>query len=208
MKPDLDSLVMCDRCHTLYKKRALKAGEKAVCENCGATLYRYHSHLLQKIIAFSLAALIFFSLFLFFPIVTVEISRSESSLSVFDLIKELFNSKFWAVATLVSLTVVVFPITIHFLYFLSALFLKFKIFDNMTKNILKILSHLIHWSMADIFLISFFVAMVKLIGYARIDLGTALFALAAFVGLDIYLTRYIKIRYLWDIWDEVRKREK
>lgn len=60
--------------------------------------------------------------------------------------------------------------------------------------------------MADIFLISFFVAMVKLIGYARINLGVALLALSLFVGLDLYLTRYIKIFYLWDIWDEIRKR--
>ncbi len=205
-KEDLDSLIMCERCHTLYKKKPLSIGEKAVCGKCGNTLYRYHSHLLCKIIAFSFAALIFFALFLFFPIVTVEISKNQSSLSVFELIKELFNSRFWVVGTLVTLTVVIFPIAIHTLYLIAAVFLKLKIFKNLTKNILRILSHLIHWSMADIFLISFFVAMVKLIGYARINLGVALLALSLFVGLDLYLTRYIKIFYLWDIWDEIRKR--
>ncbi|NPA81134.1 MAG: paraquat-inducible protein A [Epsilonproteobacteria bacterium] len=205
-QPDLDSLVLCEKCHTLHKKKPLSAGEKAVCATCKSTLYRYHSHLLCKIISFSLAALIFFALFLFFPIVTVEISQNSETLSVFELIKELYKSRFWMVASLVSLTVVFFPLAIHILYLSAATFLKLKIFHKITKNILRVLAHLIHWNMADIFLISFFVAMVKLIGYAKINLGIALFALTAFVGIDLYLTRYIKLRYLWDIWDEQRKK--
>jgi len=203
---ELDKLTICRKCHTVYEKKPLKEGEKAVCKICNTVLYRYHKRLLDKIIALSGANIIFFFLFLFFPIVTVDIETSSNQMSVMQIVIELFKNDFWLVAILVTLSVILFPLSIHILYFLSALSLKLKIGKKVSKQLLKILSHLLPWSMSDIFLISFFVAMVKLIGYARIHFGIALLALSAFVAIDIYLTKYLRIKYLWEKYDETVKR--
>lgn len=205
-KNKLDNLIICHKCHTLHIKKPLKEGEKAFCNKCGAVLYRHHKNLLTKIIALSSAAILFFLIFLFFPLVTIDITTNENHLSAYELVIELFKNRFLIVGTFVMLSVIIFPLFVHILYLITALALKAKISDKISKNLLKILSHLIPWSMSDIFLISFFVAMVKLIGYATIHFTAALFALAAFVIIDIYLTHYIKISQLWDIRDKIVKR--
>jgi len=202
----LDNLIICHKCHTLHIKKPLKEGEKAFCKKCGAVLYRSHKNLLSQIIALSIAAVLFFLIFLFFPLVTIDISTSQNRLSAYELVIELFKNRFLIVGTFVTLSVIIFPLFVHILYLITALFLKTNRNKKTSKNLLKILSHLLPWSMSDIFLISFFVAMVKLIGYATIHFGVALFALAAFVMIDIYLTRYIGIRELWDMRDRLVKK--
>ncbi len=203
---ELDKLDICERCHTVYEKRSLKEGEKAVCRVCGSVLYRHHKKILDKIIALSSANIIFFTLFLFFPIVSVDIESSTNQMSALEIVIALFKNDFWLIATLFTLSVILFPLSVHILYFLSALALKIKIGKRASKYLLKMLSHLLPWSMSDIFLISFFVAMVKLIGYARIHFGIALLALSIFVAIDIYLTKYLKIKYLWEIYEKIIKR--
>jgi paraquat-inducible protein A len=44
---------------------------------------------------------------------------------------------------------------------------------------------------------------VKLIGYAQIVIGVSFWALAAFILLDIYLTRQLRIADLWDLREEI-----
>jgi paraquat-inducible protein A len=51
--------------------------------------------------------------------------------------------------------------------------------------------------MAEIFLVSILVSLVKLIGYAQIHIGVSFWALAAYVILDIYITRHIHISEIW-----------
>ncbi len=203
---DLNGLDICERCHTVYEKRPLKKGEKAVCRVCGSVLYRQHKNLLSKIIALSSANIIFFTIFLLFPIVSVDINGSVNAMSVLDIIIELFRNGFWLVAALVTLSVILFPLTVHTLYLLTALSLKTETAKKVSKYLLKTLSHLLPWSMSDIFLISFFVAMVKLIGYARIHFTAALLSFAAFVAIDTYLTKYLKIKYLWEIYEKIAER--
>ena len=51
--------------------------------------------------------------------------------------------------------------------------------------------------MSDIFLISILVALVKLIGYAQIDMGVAFWTLVIFVGIDLYMTKQIHVSEIW-----------
>jgi paraquat-inducible protein A len=69
--------------------------------------------------------------------------------------------------------------------------------ERLLEKLLIFLARLLPWNMTEIFLISVFVALVKLIGYAHIELGISLFALAVFVGFDLYLSKTISIDELW-----------
>jgi paraquat-inducible protein A len=75
--------------------------------------------------------------------------------------------------------------------------LKLKRGEKMTKELLILLSHIIPWSMTDIFLISILVALVKLIGYAQIHMGIAFWALMVFVIIDIYIVKRIHLSEIW-----------
>jgi paraquat-inducible protein A len=69
--------------------------------------------------------------------------------------------------------------------------------ETLTKNLLILLSHIIPWSMTDIFLISILVALVKLIGYAQIHMGISFWTLMIFVLLDLYIVKRINLAELW-----------
>ena len=67
----------------------------------------------------------------------------------------------------------------------------------MVEKLLVFLAKLLPWNMTEIFLISIFVALVKLIGYAQIHFGISLWALVTFVLFDLYLSKSISIDELW-----------
>ena len=66
-----------------------------------------------------------------------------------------------------------------------------------TKELLILLAHITPWSMADIFFISILVALVKLIAFGQIHIGIAFWALMAFVLIDVYITKRIRLSELW-----------
>ena len=75
--------------------------------------------------------------------------------------------------------------------------LKLERGETLSKELLVLLSYIKPWSMSDIFLISILVALVKLIGYAQIYMGTAFWALIIFVLLDLYITKVIHTSEVW-----------
>jgi len=193
----LDDLVICPQCHTLHKEVPIKDGAKACCSECNSVLYRYDSRLAEHGLALSMTALIFFAVANFFPLVKVELLGNEQFITIPRTILSLFDNGFYVVGLICSFLIFIFPLMIFGLYLMIFGLLKFGRGEQLSKELLVLLSHIKPWSMSDIFLISILVALVKLIGYAQIHMGTAFWALIVFVLLDIYLTRNIHISEIW-----------
>ena len=75
--------------------------------------------------------------------------------------------------------------------------MKIRRGEKEVEGLLIILAKILPWNMTEIFLISVFVALVKLIGYAQIHFGLSLWALIVFVAFDLYLSKSISIDELW-----------
>ncbi|AKF25117.1 hypothetical protein YH65_06705 [Sulfurovum lithotrophicum] len=193
----LDELVLCPQCHTLHREVPIKDGSKACCSECGSVMYRYDSRLAEHGLALSITALIFFFVANFFPLVKIELLGSEQFITIPKTIMSLFDNGFFIVGMLCVFLIFIFPVMIFVLYLLVFLLLKLGIGEQLSKELLVLLSHLKPWSMSDIFLVSILVALVKLIGYAQIHMGIAFWALIVFVLLDIYITRSIHIAEIW-----------
>jgi paraquat-inducible protein A len=193
----LDELIMCPTCHTLHKEVPLSDGSKACCSACHCVLYRYDSKLLDHGLALSLTAFVMFLLANFFPLVQIEILGHEQFITISKTFLSLFEHGFYLVSLLCAVLIFLFPLTIIFLYISLFTLLKLKRGEQLTKKILVLLSHLLPWSMSDIFLISILVALVKLIGYAQIQMGIAFYTLILFVLIDIYITKNIQLSEIW-----------
>jgi paraquat-inducible protein A len=193
----LDELVICPQCHTLHKEIPIKDGAKACCSECGRVMYRYDSRLAEHGLALSITALIFFAVANFFPLVKIELLGSEQFITIPKTILSLFDNGFYVVGMICAFLIFIFPLMIFSLYLLIFTLLKFGVREQLSKELLVLLSRLKPWSMSDIFLISILVALVKLIGYAQIHMGISFWALIVFVLLDIYLTRNIHISEIW-----------
>jgi len=193
----LDSLVICPQCHTLHKEIPINDGAKACCTECNTVIYRYDSRLAEHGLSLSITALIFFCVANFFPLVKIELLGSEQFITIPKTIITLFENQFYIVGLLCAFLIFIFPLMTFLLYLLIFTLLKFGRGETVSRELLVLLSYLKPWSMSDIFLISILIALVKLIGYAQIQMGTAFWALIVFVLLDIYLTRTIHISEIW-----------
>ncbi|SFV52621.1 Paraquat-inducible protein A [hydrothermal vent metagenome] len=204
----LDDLVICHKCHTLHKEITIQDGSKACCRECKTVLYRYDSRLAEHGLALSIAALIFFALANFFPLVKIEILGHEQFITIPKTFVSLFDNGFYIVGLLCAFLIFIFPLMTFFIYIFLFLLLKLKTGENLSKELLILLSHITPWSMSDIFLISILVALVKLIGYAQIHMGIAFWALIFFVLFDLYITKTIHISEIWMLRKRIFLKEK
>jgi len=200
---DLDKIVICPKCFTLHKETPIKDGTKALCTHCSSVLYRYDSNLAKNGLALSITALIFLVLANMFPIVSIDILGHEQYLNITKTFLTLFDSGFLIVGFFVMFLIFVFPFMITILYMILFALLYFRVGKSLSKDLLILISHIEPWSMAEIFLVSILVALVKLIGYAQIHMGVSFWALIAYVILDIYITKSIKISEIWMLRNRV-----
>ena len=195
-------LIICHRCQTLHKKRALTKKEIAKCSECGEILYKSRKNLLNYYLSFSITALVFLLISLFFPILHINLSGFESSLSVVDSIVLLFSKGYDLVALFSLFILIIFPILIILFLFFISLFMSLKIARNTTKWLLIFVGFLNSWSMLDIFFISILVASVKIFHYATISPSIAFYSTIIYMVLEIYLTKHTRVEELWDEWEE------
>ena len=193
----LDNLIICHKCYSLHEEVPIKDGTKALCSKCGDVLYRYDSRLIEHGLALSITGLIFFTLANFFPLVKIEILGQEQFITIPKTFIALFDNGFYLVGILCAFLIFIFPLMIFSINTLLFTLLKLSRGESLSKELLILLSHIKPWSMSDIFLISILVALVKLIGYAQIHMGTAFWALIIFVLLDLYITKMIHVSEVW-----------
>lgn len=204
----LDDLTICHRCHTLHKMVPIHDGAKACCSVCGSMMYRYDSRLIQHGLAWSLTALIFFFIANFFPIVQIEVLGSEQFVTIPKTLLSLFEHQFYLVGIFCTFLIFLFPLAIFLLYTLIFLLLLLRSKKILVKELLVLLSYMKPWSMMDIFLVSILVSLVKLIGYAQIDMGISFWALILFVLVDVYLNKTMHLSEIWLLHKECFKESK
>ena len=173
--------------------------EEARCIACDALLYKNIAYLEHKVLAFSLGALILFLLANLFPLVSINLGGFQSSITLFGAIMKLFDGGYIFIALFSLLVLIIFP---FFLILLYALFALLYILDDARSKFLLTLATLLQkWSMLDIFFVAILVAMVKIVQYADIAFGLSFWAMMGFLAIDIYLNRFLRIEWLWDMWE-------
>ncbi len=194
---NLDHLIICKKCDTLHHKRHLPPSSVAKCRECGAILYRHHRNLIDWGLAMGLSALIFFILANSFEIVTIDLRGIKQGITLPSVIFSLFENGYWLVGLFCLFVILIFPFVLLILYLWIMYLLKTRQDEPLVEKLLIYLAKMLPWNMSEIFLVSIFVALVKLVGYAQINLGTSLWALALFVGFDLYLSKSISIDEIW-----------
>jgi paraquat-inducible protein A len=194
---ELDTLIICPHCSTLHEEVTLKDGSKACCSECGEVLYRYDSKLIDHALSWSIAGLIFFVVANTFPLLKIDILGSQQFITLPKTISSLFANGFYIVGFICVFLIVIFPLMIFLVNILLFTLLKMGRGEHVTKELLILLAHIKPWSMLDIFFISLLVALVKLIAFGQMHLGISFWALLAFVLIDIYVTKSIRIPEIW-----------
>src|SRR3546814_10238637 len=81
-----ETLLICEHCDTVYRRRVLARGDVARCTRCAAELERYHALSVNAMLALILTALIVFVQANMWPIVTLGLSGQYSSTTLWGMI--------------------------------------------------------------------------------------------------------------------------
>ncbi len=196
-------LMACAECDALQTVPWVAAGKKVRCERCGSTLYHQPKGGLNRPIALLLGALVLYIIANSFPLVTLSVGGATQETSLIGTAWALYNHDMKLVGILVFLTSLAIPGMILFsnLYVLIGIRLQ-RNFPGL-RQFLVLLSHIHHWEMADVFVISVLVALVKMSGMAEVIIDAGLYALIGYILLGIFASISIDVFVLWQRLDRM-----
>lgn len=170
----------CHECGLKLVLPVLKEKQKAICPRCSYTLTAKHKNAAERTLAFSITALIFLVISLCFNFLTFKSNGIERTINLLTSIDVLIQHNYSILAGVVILCVFIFPclILLGFIYLLS--FMRFNLYPPSGMRISRFIFALLPWHMAEIFIISTLVSLIKIIALADITLGLSFYTFIAF----------------------------
>lgn len=173
-------VVVCHECQNHVVLPTLKSKQKALCPRCGYRLTHFHQQSEQRIISFSLAALVFLGLSIPFEFLGFSANGRNQSIDIPASIEILIAQDYLTLAIIQLLAIVIIPaiILLGLLYLLIPLQLGIRV--NRGNFVLRLIYWLLPWGMAEIFLIGVLVSLIKISSMAEIEIGLSFYAYIAF----------------------------
>lgn len=181
----------------MIRRHDLAVNQKTSCPRCHSTVEHKHGINARFLKWAVVAAWLFYFPANFLPLVSVDINGTERMTSVFNGIVLLLQQDKPVTAAIVMFCSLIVPTLVILAFLLLLLSRPWQRLFRLQKFCVRLLLHLRHWSMMDIYLISFFVTMFKVR-----DLGEVQFriGLLAFIGLALCINKLFVIydkRSLW-----------
>ncbi len=197
-------LMACQECDALQRIPHVDPGRKALCRECGSLLYRNPRGGMERPLALMSGAFLFYLLANLFPLVTLDIGGASRDTSLAGTGWALYQHDMKLLGILVLATTVMVPGTLigGTLYVLTGLYWK-KQLPGM-RNVLLLLSHMHPWEMADVFVISVLVALVKMSGMAEVIVDVGLYALLAAIVLGIAARGGMDMFLMWELLERMQ----
>ena len=200
----IHTLVACHDCDLLHRKQPIRERERAKCSRCGAILYQKTRDSLDRTLTFLLTGLILFLLANTYPFMTFTLEGRTQESILFTGVRELYLQGFWELAVLVFGVSIFFPIVkiVGMLYVLLPMKFNHRLWKSAV--VFRHVSTLTPWAMMEVYMLGVFVAYVKLIDLARIDLGIALFAFSALIVFQAAAGVTLDPEEVWERLDRTR----
>ncbi len=191
------TLLICEHCDTVYRRRALGRGDVARCARCEAELERHHALSVNVMLALILTALIVFVQANMWPIVTLGLSGQHSSTTLWGMIIAMWNEQAKVVSVLVAATLFFFPLMKMALLGWLLWFARAGRRAPGFVPLMVALHYLGPWTMSEVFVLGALVAIVKAHTYFDVTADPGIYAYAA-LTLLITIFAGVDLRQLWD----------
>ena len=177
-----DGLTTCHECDTLHRLRPLVAGANAYCTRCGALLFREPAGGVDRPLALTIAALGLFVLSNVFPLIALELEGRVEENLVLSGVLALWRAGMSALAVLVFLTSILFPLMtlLGLLWLLLPLRLGFM--APGATSVYRVVQSVGPWTLLGVFMLGVLIAFVKLADLATVVPGVSMFAFFALIG--------------------------
>ena len=175
-----DLSVICHECDLLVSMGQLPDGHKASCPRCGYVLTRSFSNALDRMLIFTLTAIICLLFSNLFGYVNLMVQGQEREISLFETVQVLFELKEWALSGFMLVVIIGLPAFFSVLISWLAIAIKLQRVSPRTINLLRMIGYLRFWNMAEIFFLGILISMVKVASMAHIVVGLSFWAYAFF----------------------------
>jgi paraquat-inducible protein A len=191
------SLLICEHCDTVHRRRPLERGEVAECARCGAVLERCRGMPAGAMLAMILTALVVFVQATLWPIVTLGLNGQHVRATLWNVIHIMWNDHSQVVAVLVAVTLFVFPLGKILILGWLLLYARSGRRAPGFRPLMVALHHLGPWTMSEVFVLGALVSIVKAHLYFDVIPDPGIYAYAALMLL-ITLFASIDLDRLWD----------
>jgi paraquat-inducible protein A len=172
------NLAVCHECDLLVDIEPLLDGHKAACPRCGYIITRAHKNAMERMLVFSLTAMLFLFLSTLFSFIKFEIQGQERNLSLLQTVDVLLLMNEWALGLFILLVIIGIPVLFTAVLTGLLLFIKLGLASPVTIRLLHIVEILKFWNMGEIFFLGVLISMIKLASQAEISLGFSFWAYA------------------------------
>lgn len=162
--------IACHECDLLVTLPNLDNAKIVKCPRCGYVITRFYKFALARGFSFALAAITFCVIANLYPFLTVSTPLNANTISLIGSISVLIEIDEYLFAMIFLSMILIFPllILIMLLYMLSAIYFS-KPFPFLILTY-KAIFMIKEWAMAEVFLISTFISMVKVLSLADLEL--------------------------------------
>jgi paraquat-inducible protein A len=195
------SLLVCEHCDTVYRRRPLARGETARCARCRAVLDRHRRLGAGAMLALALTALVVFVEANVWPIVTFGLNGEQISTTLWGIVTTMWREDAQVVSVLAAATLFFFPLAKILVLGWLLLFARVGRRAPGFRALMVALHHLHPWTMSEVFVLGVLVSIVKAHLYFDVMPNPGVFAYAALVVL-ITVFAGIDLRRLWDMLPE------
>jgi paraquat-inducible protein A len=191
-----ETLLICEHCDTVYRRRALQRGEELHCARCRAVLERHTGLGVNALLALVLTAMIMFVQANLWPIVMLGLNGQHSSATLWGTIIAMWQENAQVVAVLAAVTLFFFPLikmlSIGWLLWFARQGRRAPGFVPLMVT----LHYVGPWTMSEVFVLGALVAIVKARVYFDVTAEPGIYAYAV-LTLLITIFAGVDLRRLW-----------
>lgn len=195
------SLVICEHCDAVYRRRVLACGESAHCLHCGALLYRHRRLGVESVFALSLAGLIVLVMANVWPMIHIATAGIHATGTLWGAIVTAWHEHIPVVSVIVAITLFFAPLLQLSLLVWTCGFATAGLRAPGLVQAVRILGWLHPWSMIEVLVLGMLVAVVKLHSVFDVVPGVAMWSFAALMLLVTMVAAW-DARALWDVTPE------
>jgi paraquat-inducible protein A len=194
----------CAECDLLLNPAQPAMGDKAQCPRCGYLLQRPRKQSIERTFALSAAGLILILPANLLPLVGIKVLGNTRDGTLWSGVATLYQEDMWAVAILVFLSSILFPLVNIVLSLLVSGHLYFRKPNRYLPRWMRWLQHIEEWAMLEVYTLGIIVACVKLASMAELRFGFGLYAFVALLIVNAMLASSLDQYLFWRRIEQLR----
>ena len=167
------------------------------CPRCKHSIAVGHNNARHYVLATSFTALILMFIACTFSFISFSSNGQIRTINLVQSFTQLYSQEYYFVAFLVFAFILLLP-TLYLVAVCLIIFSSYKGFEFVASPSLgKLISYILPWSMAEVFLIGVLVALIKVISMAEISLEPSFWAYVIFAPLFTHIVSLVDNHRLW-----------